>query len=627
MARARRRSKKNVSLTHEARDRVLASALEHADLGILRLARVLKGQGIEASDSSIRSTLLKDNLHTRELRLSFLEDRHLREGVDLSDRQKRALEKFNPCLRERQMESHRPGALLILDIVNLGDFPKTGPTFLHAAIDPSCCLTFALIRKASDPAGAKILLDDHAIPFYRQHGIVVQSILNGPGMVFAADGEAEFQKFLETQGIAPCPPTQGTLPQKNGFIENFERTVRTEYLAGVFRSDDIQRIKDLQKDFAAWLARYNAETKLPGFPNMSRSPIAAFQTRKPPEVTAEKIDTKPAVAVEAPPPAVSLLSSSLHPWVEKPGERTPGREKWIFRAVNAALVCLLIYYGWTIASKLLETQRPETDHGPNASVQPEAGAEIGHARAAASSLDGYHAVWERNLFGVSKAVDASGRGKVSVATIPVAEKNVGLKLIGTVVASDPMQNYAVIDVNTTREQGIFRENEHVGKAVIRRILRNSIIIETDRGQRRRLAVEDGPAKVPPVQAASLLNPYETPSLPANLPENQEGTLTFDVSREAVAPLMESRRFIEETLMSQHLQDGEPDGLRLGAVAPGNPLARIGLRTGDVVKSLNDEEITRPEKAEELLQALALGGDFAILIERRGQMKTLNVNIK
>jgi hypothetical protein len=151
MARARKTSKKAIALAPEAKEKILAAALEHPDLGVRRLARVLKGQGIEASESAVRSTLLKHKLHTRELRLRLLEDRQLREGIQLTDGQSQALEKFNPRLRERRMESHRPGALLVQDIVNFGDLPKTGPTFLHAAIDPSCCLAFALIREAEDP--------------------------------------------------------------------------------------------------------------------------------------------------------------------------------------------------------------------------------------------------------------------------------------------------------------------------------------------------------------------------------------------------------------------------------------------------------------------------------------------
>jgi type II secretion system protein C len=631
MARAQKTSRKVIALTPDARERILAAALEHPDLGVRRLVHVLKQEGIEASESAVRSMLLKDELHTRELRLRRLEDRHLREGLELSDGQKQALEKFNPCLRERHIESRRPGGLLVLDVVDLWDFPQIGPTVLHAAIDPSCCLAFAWIRKATDSVAAESLLTDQVLPFYRQHGIKPQAVLNGPGMVFDAGGQAEYRKFLETQRIAPWPPPEGAASQKNGFIESFERKVRTQFLVPASRSDDLQGIEALQQDFAAWLARYNAEAQLPGFPNMGRTPLAAFQALKPPEVPEEKPEPK-AAAVEAlpPAPAAALPAAPSLPKVEKRGEWTPGREKWIFRAVNTALLCLVVYFGWMIASKLLDAQRLEADSGRIASGQPMDNADIDPARAAVRPLDDYQVVWDRNLFGVSKpALDTSGREKMAVTKIAVAGKDVGLKLIGTVVASNPKLNYAVIDVNATREQGIFRERERVGKAVISRIFRNNVIIETDGGQRRRLTVgEEEVLKKPQAAQASLPSYPESPAPAAQSADVREGTINIQVPRDVIESSMSNiPALMEEVSISPHLRDGNPDGFTVRSVGRRNILSRLGLRAGDVIKSIDDTELAGPEEAEMFFRRLAEGGDISILVERHGRPRRLNLNIK
>ena len=634
MARAQKASRKVFALSPESREKILAAALEHPDLGVRRLVHVLKGEGIEASESTVRSTLLKDELHTRELRLRRLEDRHLREGIELTDGQKQALEKFNPCLRERRLESSRPGGLLVLDVVDLWDFPQIGPTLLHAAIDPSCCLAFGLVRKAADSVAAERLLNDQIIPFYRQHGIMPQAVLNGPGMVFDADGEAEFEKFLETQRIAHWPPPEGAAPQKNGFIESFERRVRTQFLVPASRSDDIQGVGELQQDFTAWLARYNAETQLPGFPNLGRTPLAAFQTLKPPEVPEEKPEPKPA-AVEAllpaaalPPAVVLPAAPPLHRDIKR-GEWTPGREKWIFRAVNTALLCLVVYFGWMIAAKLLDAERLESDSGRMASVQPQAVADIDPQLAAVRPLDDYHVVWDRNLFGVSKtALNASGPEKMAVAKIAVAGKDFGLKLLGTVVASNPKLNSAVIDINATREQGIFRERERVGKAVISRILRNNVIIETDGGQRRRLTVDDEITKKPQAAQASLPSYPESPAPAPQSPEIRESAGTFQVPRDVIqSSLSNIPALMEEVNISPHLSDGSPDGFLMRSVGSRNVLSRLGLRSGDVIKGIDDEELAGPEEAEMFFRRIAEGGDVTILVERRGRLQRLRLNIK
>ena len=100
-------------------------------------------------------------------------------------------------------------------------------------------------------------------------------------------------------------------------------------------------------------------------------------------------------------------------------------------------------------------------------------------------------VWDRNLFAVSRpAEQAARREKIAVDKIALAGTDVGLKLIGTAVANDPKLNYAIIDVASTRDQGIFREKDRVGKAVIKVILRNNVIIETEDGRRMRLTIDE-----------------------------------------------------------------------------------------------------------------------------------------
>ena len=137
--------KSSIKLSPENRERIAAAALEHPDLGIRRLSSLLAGEGIKATEARLHSVLKKQNLHTRELRLKLLEERHLNEGLTLSELQQQELHDFNPCLRERQLECHQPGLVLIQDAVDFGKLKNIGRTFLHVAIDPSCCLAFAAL--------------------------------------------------------------------------------------------------------------------------------------------------------------------------------------------------------------------------------------------------------------------------------------------------------------------------------------------------------------------------------------------------------------------------------------------------------------------------------------------------
>jgi type II secretory pathway component PulC len=70
-----------------------------------------------------------------------------------------------------------------------------------------------------------------------------------------------------------------------------------------------------------------------------------------------------------------------------------------------------------------------------------------------------------------------------------------------------------------------------------------------------------------------------------------------------------------------------DGLRLGVVNPRNPLARLGLRTGDVIREFDGESVSGPADAESLLKTLSEGGEFNVLVERRGRPLRLNLSIE
>jgi hypothetical protein len=66
--------------------------------------------------------------------------------------------------------------------------------------------------------------------------------------------------------------------------------------------------------------------------------------------------------------------------------------------------------------------------------------------------------------------------------IAVADKNLGLSLVGTVLADDPKMNIAVIDNRSTRQQERYHEGDRIGEVLVKRIFWDTVIIETERGE-------------------------------------------------------------------------------------------------------------------------------------------------
>jgi len=63
------------------------------------------------------------------------------------------------------------------------------------------------------------------------------------------------------------------------------------------------------------------------------------------------------------------------------------------------------------------------------------------------------------------------------------------------------------------------------------------------------------------------------------------------------------------------------------VRPGSLYRAIGIRSGDVITSVNGTKIDSPNKALELFEQLKNSSNISVEIERRGQPKTLGYSIK
>lgn len=623
--------KSSIKLSPENRERIAAAALEHPILGAKRLASILQGEGIAATVGAVRSVLKKQGLQTCELRLGRLEERHLNLPLALTEEQERALLDFNPCLRERHLDCRQPGQLLVQDAVDLGKLQAIGRTFLHAAIDPSCCLAFATLAASPEPAVSAALLKDQALVFYLKEAIAVQRVMAGKGIVSGAGVDPEYEKFLESQGIALTLPPAGDQPL-NGFIERFERAVREGFLDQALDSPSHPDLGTLRSDFDDWLERFNRETPLAGYPAMGRAPLDAFGALRPADPPREKSGYIPPPEPQLAPVPVLPLSKIAaapvqhEPRVLKKYEWTSGLEIWGFRAVNAALVCLIFYFGWVIVSIFLNGPRMEENPRATAAGQPVAAPAV-RTPNKISRLGEYRAVWDRNLFGVSRLAEKTAAPeKIDVDKIALAGADVGLRLIGTVVASDPKLNYAVIDVAATRGQGIFREKERVGKAVIRLILRNAVIIETEDGSRKRLSTDEEAKGSKPGREGGP--PAGSPAAAFNPDDIQGDGSTFQVPLDEVpSSPADVQRVMEELKLAPQMADGKMSGVSVGRLRAKDILSRIGLRTGDIIKGVDNEEFDSPEDLGYLFERLAQGGDMAVLVERRGRLQKLKINIQ
>jgi len=98
--------------------------------GCVLLSDQLKLNGVSISNPTIQKILIQHELESKYQRLLRLEEKALDEKIPLTPEQVKAIEKANPCFKERHVESSRSGELLSQDTFQVGIFKGVGKVYL-----------------------------------------------------------------------------------------------------------------------------------------------------------------------------------------------------------------------------------------------------------------------------------------------------------------------------------------------------------------------------------------------------------------------------------------------------------------------------------------------------------------
>ena len=252
--------------------KILDLALEHPTWGCGRISNYLKLQGISVSGPTVQKILNRHNLGTRYHRLLKLEEKALKEKIELTAEQVAAIEKANPCFRERHVESSRPGELLCQDTFYVGHLKGVGKVYMQAVVDTYGSYAFAYLHTGKLPEHAAVILHNEVLPQYRQWGLKVQAILTDNGREFCGRDHHPYELYLALNDIEHRRTKVGR-PRTNGFVERFNRTVLDEFFRIAFRKKFYASVEALQEDLDRWLEEYNYRRPHQGYRNMGKRPI------------------------------------------------------------------------------------------------------------------------------------------------------------------------------------------------------------------------------------------------------------------------------------------------------------------------------------------------------------------
>jgi general secretion pathway protein C len=333
----------------------------------------------------------------------------------------------------------------------------------------------------------------------------------------------------------------------------------------------------------------------------------------------------------APDPASEEISLISGPLRVSPVLKAPARPRvqrsLLLTVLNIFLFALLVYFGFDTWQRFR-----------NALVEPEAIAAITpitvkaipQLEAVVRPPSDYRIIWERNLFNVSREESPIPTKEIAIEELSLAQKDLGLKLVGTAVADDPKMSRAFIDNGRTQKQEAYGEGDKAGEVLIKKVLRNKVIIATEK-ENLLLTVkfEDSGKNVKtPTYKEQTSGNFES-RLQASMDERpRTNPWAFDIeSEEIAATLMDTDQLLKELTLTPYMKDDQPTGFKIASIDSQSVLKKMGLENGDVISGVNDEAVTGPEQAADFFQKVAEGGEVKIKIKRRRRTRFISLNIE
>ena len=186
------------------------------------------------------------------------------------------------------------------------------------------------------------------------------------------------------------------------------------------------------------------------------------------------------------------------------------------------------------------------------------------------------------------------------ASIPQAQaqQGLGFKLVGTAVIENPGESFAIIEHQSTGNQGAYREGDRLGEVVIKKILSGSVVIGTRTGDQT-LYMGSGTATVERAAPSTEIARLDRREVDRTLPDQNQ--------------------LMREIRVRRRFEGGQPVGFVIYKIEPGSIFERMGLEDGDLIVGVNGRPFATTQQNVEFYEALKSGGAVSLEV-MRGESK-------
>jgi general secretion pathway protein C len=230
-------------------------------------------------------------------------------------------------------------------------------------------------------------------------------------------------------------------------------------------------------------------------------------------------------------------------------------------------------------------------------------------------LSYYRAIIERNLFNTKTGAGLKP-DKIDIEALEPTELK--LKLFGT-VTGNKKQAYAVIENDETAgtRQDLYRIGDSIGDARVKMILREKVVLwVNDRDEILGIEEADG------TQTASRSSRI------AARGRSRDITRDITLKRSQIqTELKNVNNLLKQIRIRPHFRGGQPDGLILSGIRPRSIFYNMGLKSGDILTSVDGKKIESVDDALKFYQSLQSAYKVQLELKRRGRTRTIDYRIE
>ena len=235
----------------------------------------------------------------------------------------------------------------------------------------------------------------------------------------------------------------------------------------------------------------------------------------------------------------------------------------------------------------------------------------------------YQLIWEKNLFHEGP-LPTERIGTHSLYQQEPTKSSLPFKLTGTIVHVNPQRSVATLkskeNTNPYKVGDVIDEQAEINRIERRKIVffnkSNSLLEYIEIPELNKLTINQG----------SSAKKSSSSKVVEQTTSNQFKVNRSDVNSylKNLPNILKQARVVPRRIK----KNGEylVDGFRFASIEKGSIFEKLGFKLGDIIKQVNGEPVTTPEKAIELFEQLRKNSNFKILVEKEGKDVEYEYNV-